>query len=908
MAQTDLLDIKRLFVPKGKKAYDLVEWTKKDSLITNPINNQVVFEQKDVEFPTDWSLNAINIVSQKYFSGTPGTNNREKSLKELINRVVDTIAEYGYENAYFEDRENLDSFREELKYVLATQRAAFNSPVWFNIGAKNREQQASACFILSVEDTMPSILNWFVEEGMIFKGGSGAGINISSIRSSLEKLSNSGGTASGPLSFMRGADASAGAIKSGGKTRRAAKMVILNVDHPDIIDFVWSKAREERKARDLQAAGWDMSLDGKDITSVQYQNANISVRVTDDFMKAVEDDLDWDLKAIKDNTVLKTLKAREIFHQIAEAAWECADPGLQFDTTINEWHTTPKAGRINGSNPCSEYMHLDNSACNLASINLLKYLDSDNTFMIEDFKHTVDLLITAQEILVGYSSYPTAKITKNARAYRELGIGYANLGALLMAQGLPYDSDEGRAQAAVITAIMTGEGYAMSAKLAHRVGPFSGFDQDSQTVFKILKKHQSALTQINPALVNEDLLNNANDVWYEANDLAKKFGVRNSQISLLAPTGTIGLMMDCDTTGIEPDLGLMKIKKLVGGGTMSIVNQTVPRALKSLGYSDNQIKDIIEYLDQEKTIINAPHLKDDDLMVFACSMGDNSIHYLGHVKMMAAVQPFLSGAISKTVNLPETATVEDIESLHLDAWKMGLKAVAIYRDNCKVAQPLSMAKKNQTNSDEEDNSVELKDKIILKGAVKRRLPRVRKSQTYKFQISDLKGYFTVSEFEDGKPGELFINVSKQGSTLSGLMDSMAISISHGLQYGVPLKSYVKTLRGTSFSPAGLTNDPEIQTTTSIVDYIIRRLALDYLNYDDQLELGLVSFESGLSSQQLEISDQAIQDDKDLESKSIKQVDSTLDINAPLCFNCGNQTQRSGSCYVCSSCGSTTGCS
>lgn len=908
MAQTDLLDIKRLFVPKGKKAYDLVEWTKKDSLITNPINNQVVFEQKDVEFPTDWSLNAINIVSQKYFSGTPGTNNREKSLKELINRVVDTIAEYGYENAYFEDRENLDSFREELKYVLATQRAAFNSPVWFNIGAKDREQQASACFILSVEDTMPSILNWFVEEGMIFKGGSGAGINISSIRSSLEKLSNSGGTASGPLSFMRGADASAGAIKSGGKTRRAAKMVILNVDHPDIIDFVWSKAREERKARDLQAAGWDMSLDGKDITSVQYQNANISVRVTDDFMKAVEDDLDWDLKAIKDNTVLKTLKAREIFHQIAEAAWECADPGLQFDTTINEWHTTPKAGRINGSNPCSEYMHLDNSACNLASINLLKYLDSDNTFMIDDFKHTVDLLITAQEILVGYSSYPTAKITKNARAYRELGIGYANLGALLMAQGLPYDSDEGRAQAAVITAIMTGEGYAMSAKLAHRVGPFSGFDQDSQTVFKILKKHQSALTQINPALVNEDLLNNANDVWYEANDLAKKFGVRNSQISLLAPTGTIGLMMDCDTTGIEPDLGLMKIKKLVGGGTMSIVNQTVPRALKSLGYSDNQIKDIIEYLDQEKTIINAPHLKDDDLMVFACSMGDNSIHYLGHVKMMAAVQPFLSGAISKTVNLPETATVEDIESLHLDAWKMGLKAVAIYRDNCKVAQPLSMAKKNQTNSDEEDNSVELKDKIILKGAVKRRLPRVRKSQTYKFQISDLKGYFTVSEFEDGKPGELFINVSKQGSTLSGLMDSMAISISHGLQYGVPLKSYVKTLRGTSFSPAGLTNDPEIQTTTSIVDYIIRRLALDYLNYDDQLELGLVSFESGLSSQQLEISDQAIQDDKDLESKSIKQVDSTLDINAPLCFNCGNQTQRSGSCYVCSSCGSTTGCS
>jgi len=918
MSQLDLVAIKRLFVPKDQKAYDRIEWGRRDSLIINPMTNEVVFEQKDVEFPTDWSLNAINIVSQKYFSGTPGTSSREYSLKTLINRVVDTISDYGFENSYFDNKEEQENFREELKFVLATQRAAFNSPVWFNIGVNDRTQQASACFILSVEDTMPSILNWYVEEGMIFKGGSGAGINLSSIRSSYEGLSDSGGTASGPLSFMRGADASAGAIKSGGKTRRAAKMVILNVDHPDILEFIWSKALEERKARDLSLAGWDMSLNGKDITSIQYQNANISVRVTDDFMEAVENDSDWELKAVTDGSVIKKVKAKDLFRQIAEASWECADPGMQFDTTINKWHTTPKAGRINGSNPCSEYMHLDNSACNLASLNLLKYLSDDNTFMVEEFKHTVDLLITAQEILVGYSSYPTSKISKNARAYRELGIGYANLGALLMAQGLPYDSDEGRAQAAVITAIMTGEGYTVSAKIAHRVGPFSGFDQDKEAVYKVLKMHQAALSSIDPALVKEDLLSSAVEVWDEANNLAKKFGVRNSQISLLAPTGTIGLMMDCDTTGIEPDLGLTKVKKLVGGGTMMIVNQTVPRALHYLGYTKNQIKDIVEYLDQEKTIINAPHLKTEHLDVFACSMGDNSIHYLGHVKMMAAVQPFLSGAISKTVNMPENVSVEEIEKLHLDAWKMGLKAVAIYRDNCKVAQPLSMATKNSDSVNPEDHN-KSNDKIVLKGAVKRQLPRVRKSQTYKFTVSDLKGYFTVSEYPDGKPGELFINVSRQGSTLSGLMDSLAISVSHGLQYGVPLKSYVKTLRGTSFSPSGLTNDPDIPTTTSLVDYIIRRLSLDYLSYDDQLELGLVDFLPDHSNQQLTIDHQLSDGDELIlntsqelsnESKVDLSVKENIitDINAPLCFNCGNQTQRSGSCYVCLSCGSTTGCS
>ncbi len=919
MAQVESINLKRMFVPQDKKAYDLVTWTKKDSIIINPQSSTPVFEQKDVEFPDDWSLNAINIATQKYFTGTPGTEQRESSLKDLINRVVDTITKHGVDEGYFDNNVESENFREELKYILATQRAAFNSPVWFNIGVPERTQQASACFILSVEDSMSSILNWYVEEGMIFKGGSGSGVNLSSIRSSYERLSKSGGTASGPLSFMRGADASAGAIKSGGKTRRAAKMVILNVDHPDILEFIWSKAREERKARDLQAAGWDMSLDGKDITSIQYQNANISVRVTDEFMQAVESDSDWDLKAVTTGKVVKTVKARDIFHQISEASWECADPGMQFDTTINKWHTTPKAGKINGSNPCSEYMHLDNSACNLASINLLKYLKDDNSFAIDEFKHTVELLFTAQEILVGYSEYPTSRITKNAKAYRELGIGYANLGALLMAQGLPYDSDEGRAQAAAITALMTGHAYSVSAKIANRVGPFTGFDKDKEGIIKVLTMHQAAISAINVGLVSEDLLNAASNAWDEAVELAKQYGLRNAQASLLAPTGTIGLMMDCDTTGIEPDLGLVKVKKLVGGGNMAIVNQTVPIALKALDYSLAQVKEIIQYIDIEKTIVGAPHLQDKHLPVFACSMGDNSIHYLGHVKMMAAVQPFLSGAISKTVNLPEEASIEDIEKLYIDSWKMGLKAVALYRDNCKVAQPLSMAKKDTNNVQEESVS---DNKIILKGAIRRQLPRVRTSKTYKFQVSDLKGYFTVGQYEDGMPGELFISASKQGSTLSGLMDSFAISVSHGLQYGVPLKSYVKTLRGTSFAPFGITNDPEIKTASSIIDYIARRLALDYLSFDDQIELGIMSIdEVSLEEKKSQVTMAEIPSESNLtsgissnqvanilEENVIKDIKIIVDTNAPLCFNCGNQTQRSGSCYVCGSCGSTTGCS
>jgi ribonucleoside-diphosphate reductase alpha chain len=926
MGQTTSLGVERLFTPKKSKAYDQLKWTKRDSIISNPMTGKNVFEQLGIDFPEGWSLNAVNIVAQKYFSGTPGSPQREGSLRHLIDRVVDTVTRQGVQEGYFENDVEAEDFREELKYILATQRAAFNSPVWFNIGVPERSQQASACFILGIEDTMPAILNWYVEEGMIFKGGSGSGINISPIRSSVEQLGKSAGTASGPLSFMRGADASAGAIKSGGKTRRAAKMVILNADHPDIEEFIDSKMIEERKARDLQSMGWDMSLDGKDAFSVQYQNANISMRVTDEFMNAVENDQNWDLRAVTNGKPVKTVKARDLFRKFAEAAWECADPGMQFDTIINKWHTTPKQGRINGSNPCSEYMSLDNSACNLASINLLKYLKDDDTFDIKSFIHTVELIFTAQEILVGYSEYPVESIAKTAKAYRQLGIGYANLGALLMALGLPYDSAEGRAIAASITALLTGQSYATSAKIANRVGAFAGFAKDREGMLNVLRMHRAEVSKIDASLVSEDLLSAAASAWDEAVELGELYGVRNSQASVLAPTGTIGLMMDCDTTGIEPDLGLVKVKKLVGGGTMHIVNQTVPRALKNLGYSKPQIDAIVAYIDVEKTIIGAPELNKEHLAVFACSMGDNFIHYTGHVKMMAAVQPFLSGAISKTVNMPEEATVEDIEQIHLDSWKMGLKAVAIYRDNCKVAQPLSMAKKAGSEAETPAAVSVADDRIVLNGAVRRKLPRVRSSKTYKFSIADLKGYFTVGEYEDGTPGEMFISTSKQGSTLSGLMDSFAMTFSHGLQYGVPLKSYVKSLRGASFAPNGITNDPDIRTASSITDYIVRRLALDYLSFDDRLELGLASLDdmempsesqttllaeeptssvpSAATSSKTDVV--AVSEAPALPTAEAKAT--VQDSTAPLCYNCGNQTQRAGSCYVCSSCGSTTGCS
>jgi ribonucleoside-diphosphate reductase alpha chain len=929
MGQATNSSVARYFTEPKTKAYDMLEWVNRDAGIKNPFTSEAVFEQKGVEIPATWSLNALNIVAQKYFTGTPGSKDRETSLRHLIDRVVDTIVRQGSQEGYFDSAEEAETFREELKYVLATQRAAFNSPVWFNIGVPERAQQASACFILSVDDTMPSILQWYTDEGMIFKGGSGSGVNVSPIRSSKEVLGKSAGRASGPLSFMRGADSVAGAIKSGGKTRRAAKMVIMNVDHPDIEEFIWCKSIEEDKARVLQESGFDMSLDGKDIFSVQYQNANNSVRVTDDFMRAVENDLDWDLKAVRTGKKVQTVRARDVWRQVAEASWKCADPGMQFDTTINKWHTTPNAGRINASNPCSEYMSLDNSACNLSSINLLHYLNDDFSFDIEAFKHTVELMFTSQEILVGYSEYPTPRITKTAKAYRQLGIGYANLGAMLMAQGLPYDSDEGRAQAAAVTALMTGHSYTTSAKIARKVGPFAGFHKDRDGMLEVLRMHREAVNGIDASFVAEDLLNAATQSWDEANELAELYGVRNSQASLLAPTGTIGLMMDCDTTGIEPDLGLVKVKKLVGGGTMSIVNQTVPRALRALGYTGEQVNDIVAYIDTEKTILGAPHLQKKHEPVFACSMGDNAIHYLGHVKMMSAVQPFLSGAISKTVNMPADATIEDVEQLHLDSWKMGLKAVAIYRDNSKVAQPLSMAKKDDDQKDvaakPEVVAVETlidNSRIVVKGAVRRELPRVRNSRTYRFELSDLEGYFTVGEFEDGAPGELFVNVSKQGSTLSGVMDSFAISISQGLQYGVPLKRYVKSFRGSSYAPSGITDDKDIRTASSITDYIFRRLALDYLSFDDRLELGLANFDD-MPEAQTSLLEEAVITTRGNEKIVFEEVILTAesdsmspqaqkaaapDSTAPLCYNCGNQTQRAGSCYVCSSCGSTTGCS
>ncbi len=717
------------------------------------------------------------------------------------------------------------------------------------------------CFILSVDDSMDSILNWYREEGIIFKGGSGAGVNLSSIRASVERLQG-GGTASGPVSFMRGADASAGTIKSGGKTRRAAKMVILNDDHPDIEDFIWCKALEERKARVLRDGGFDMDLDGSDSFSIQYQNANNSVRVTDEFMQAVLDDADWALTARTDGSAVRIVKARDLFRQIAHAAWECADPGMQFDTTINRWHTAPNAGRINGSNPCSEYMHLDNSACNLASINLLKYLREDDSFDTEAFNATVDVVFTAQEILVGNADYPTEKIAENSRRYRELGLGYANLGALLMAQGLPYDSDDGRAWAASITALMTGHAYAVSARTASRMGPFAGFHADREAMLNVLQMHRTEVAKIDEELVPMDLLSAAQEAWDDAVELGEQFGVRNSQASVLAPTGTIALMLDCDTTGVEPDLGLVKTKKLVGGGTMSIVNQTVPRALARLGYMPEQIDDIISYIDEHKSIVGAPHLTADHMPVFACSMGDNTIHYTGHIRMLGAVQPFLSGAVSKTVNVPEEVTVEDIEQLHLDAWRLGIKAVAIYRDNCKVAQPLSTTKKEGGDIAPPGSDAEARDRAavariaeleaaltqaqnqsrdtVVVGAVRERLPRRRKSNTFSFRVADCEGYVTVGEYDDGRPGEVFMKVSKQGSTLAGFMDAFSISVSLGLQHGVPLSTYVRKYSNMRFEPAGITDDPELRIATSLMDYIFRRLAVDYLPLEEREELGVLS--------------------------------------------------------------------
>jgi len=932
------LGLDRLFTSVGVDPYDEVVWERRDARITNWKDGAVAFEQRDVEFPVSWSVNAANIVAQKYFRGTLGTPERESSLRQVVDRVVDTIARWGREGGYFVDDVEAAAFSDELKFILVTQRAAFNSPVWFNIGVKGVPQQAAACFILAVDDTMDSILNWYREEGVIFKGGSGSGINLSKIRSSVELLQG-GGTASGPVSFMRGADASAGTIKSGGKTRRAAKMVVLNADHPDIEEFIWCKVKEEAKARVLRDNGFDMDLDGSDSFSIQYQNANNSVRVTDEFMEAVREDADWGLVGVTTGEVLRTVRARDLWHQIAQAAWECADPGLQFDTTINRWHTAATTGRINASNPCSEYMHLDNSACNLASINLLKYLDTDGRFDVDAFRHTIDMVFTAQEILVGRADYPTEKIAQTSRDFRQLGIGYANLGALLMALGLPYDSPEGRAWAAAITSLLTGHAYATSARTASRMGAFAGFAENEEHMLRVLRMHRDASYGIDGAeMAPADLLEAGQHAWECAVRDGEEFGVRNSQSSVLAPTGTIALMMDCDTTGIEPDLGLVKMKKLVGGGTMSIVNQTIPRALTRLGYRPEQVDEIIAYIDTEKSIIGAPHLSPEHLAVFACSMGDNTIHYEGHVRMMGAVQPFLSGAISKTVNMPQEAKVEDVEALHQLSWELGLKAVAIYRDNCKVAQPLSTAKKGDVSAAAPEVVTATVEKLVEKivhRPVRQKLPRSRRGRTFEFRVADCKGFATIGEYDDGRPGEMFLTVSKQGSTLSGIMDAFAKSISYGLQYGVPLRAFVEAFTNMRFEPAGMTDDPDIRFASSIMDYLFRRMALEYLSYDERAELGIFTIDErkqptlpGVEESVIETSTGTeivadpksvpsageLADQMELGSLAPTPEDNTPAAgvirrhDAPMCMQCGVAMIPAGSCHACPSCGSTSGCS
>ncbi|HEX3795092.1 MAG TPA: vitamin B12-dependent ribonucleotide reductase [Acidimicrobiales bacterium] len=959
--QRSEIGIRRHFTTEGVHPYDEVRWERRDARITNYRDGKVAFEQLGVEVPESWSVNATNILSQKYFRGTLNTSEREWSLKQVADRVADTLTAWGLKDGYFVDDEEAQIFNHELKYLIIHQKAAFNSPVWFNIGVPGVPQQGSACFILAVEDQMDSILNWYTEEGIIFKGGSGAGVNLSKIRSSHELLKG-GGTASGPVSFMRGADASAGTIKSGGKTRRAAKMVILDIDHPDVEDFVWCKAIEERKARVLRDAGFDMDLDGADSHSTQYQNANNSVRVTDEFMEAVIDGTDWNLLARTDGSVVRTVPARDLFRQIAHSAWECADPGLQYDTTINRWHTAPLAGKINGSNPCSEYVHLDNSACNLASLNLLTFLDDNDEFDVEGFKAGVQVMFTGQEIIVGNADYPTEKIGETTRAFRELGIGYANLGALLMAQGLPYDSDAGRAWAAAITALLTGHAYATSARTAARMGPFAGFHDNAEAMIKVLRMHQAEASRIDEEVVPPELLSAAQESWDEAVELAEQYGVRNSQASVLAPTGTIGLLMDCDTTGVEPDLGLVKTKKLVGGGTMSIVNQTIPRALTKLGYGPDQSDEIVAYINEHMSILGAPHVRPEHLPVFACSMGDNTIHYSGHIRMMGAVQPFISGAISKTVNLPEDVSVEDVEQLHIDAWRLGIKAVAIYRDNCKVAQPLSTTKKEGVSEGGDTapagSAAEAKDRAVTEriaeleaalvherqrktesvvvGAVRERLPRRRNSKTFAFRVADCEGYVTVGEYEDGRPGEVFINVSKQGSTLAGIMDAFSISLSLGLQHQVPLATYVRKYTNMKFEPAGITDDAELRIATSLVDYIFRRIALDYLTLEERTDLGILSTSERMQPtlpgvEEMATPSVSLTDDGASASSGASTpaphpefVTPTLSASpgavgnqplaraeqrdAPYCYSCGDAMQRAGSCYVCGSCGTTSGCS
>ncbi len=920
-------------------AADHVIWERRDARLVDHRDGSVAFEQLRVEVPASWSQNATNILAQKYFRGALGTPSRESSLRQVAGRIVGAITAWGERDGYFADRSEAEAFSAELAHLLYAQKAAFNSPVWFNIGVDGVPQQASACFILSVDDTMESILEWYAEEGRIFKGGSGAGVNLSRIRASSEPL-RGGGTASGPVSFMRGADASAGTIKSGGKTRRAAKMVVLDADHPDVGDFIWCKAREERKSRALAAAGFDMGVDGADISSIQYQNANNSVRVTDEFMRAAVDGGDWELRARLDGAVVERVPARSLLRQMAQAAWECADPGVQFHSTINLWHTAATTGPITASNPCSEYVHLDDSACNLASLNLLAFLGDDDEFDVDGFRHAVRVLFTAQEILVGNADYPTPAITRTTKAFRQLGLGYANLGGLLMALGLAYDSDEGRAMAAAVTALMTGEAYLTSARLAARMGPFAGYGENREHMLRVLEMHRAATSEIDEEIAPTRLLEVAQIAWDAACDQAAVHGVRNSQATVLAPTGTIGLLMDCDTTGIEPDLALVKQKRLVGGGTMEIVNRTIPRALRRLGYDDADAQRVLDHISKHRSVATAP-LSEEHRRVFACSLGDGAIAWQGHVKMMAAVQPLLSGAISKTVNMPEDATVEDVERVFRMSWRLGLKAVAVYRDNCKVDQPLNAASGARdrgghgsaaargSGGPAPDADPDVGQAAATIGEpVRRRLPRTRSSRTFEFRVADCKGFVTVGEYDDGRPGEIFVRVSKQGSTLAGIMDAFAISLSYGLQYGVPLSAFAETFVGMRFEPAGITDDSEIRIASSLIDYLFRKLAVMYLPPQERASLGIYTTAERIQPTLPGLEEQTIVTEQGHEippdppsvpspaqfaaqlatAGSEPLGDRPASSGAPFCMTCGVTMQRSGSCYVCSGCGTSSGCS
>jgi ribonucleoside-diphosphate reductase alpha chain len=923
------VSVPRRFTAAGEHPFDCVEWEIRDAVIGDPANP--AFDQRGVEFPATWSQNATNIVAQKYFRGRVGSPERETSVRQMIGRVAGTIAGWGREGGYFASDDDAKAFEDELTHILLHQMAAFNSPVWFNVGFEE-QPQCSACFILSVEDTIESILAWNTKEGMIFRGGSGSGINLSRIRASREHLSK-GGLASGPVSFMRGADAWAGTIKSGGKTRRAAKMVVLDVDHPDILDFIWCKAREEEKAAALRDAGFDMRLDSEAFASIQYQNANNSVRVTDEFMERAERGEEWELTARVDGSVVDRVNARELLEQLSDAAWRCADPGVQYDTTINEWHTCPNSGRINASNPCSEYMHVDDSACNLASLNLMKFRRADGSFDVEGFEHAVDVVILAQEIIVSPSSYPTEEIGRNARAFRQLGLGYANLGALLMANGLAYDSDEGRTLGGAITALMTGRAYRTSAEVAGATGPYERYEENRDPHNHVMRKHRRAAYSIDDDLCSDtELLDAARGAWDEAVEIGERNGYRNAQATVLAPTGTISFLMDCDTTGIEPDFSLVKFKELVGGGQMTIVNRTVPLALETLGYSPQQIEQIEAYLAEQGTIVGAPGLADEHLPVFDVAVGQRAISPMGHIKMMAAAQPFISGAISKTVNLPESTSVEDIAGVYTDGWKLGLKALAIYRDGSKTAQAL------KTDAGEKEDASAEAAVDEPPRPVRRRMPRERQSLTHKFSVGGHEGYITAGEYEDGSLGEVFLtDVGKEGSTIKGLMNAFATAISIGLQYGVPLETLVRKFAYVRFEPEGYTGNPEIPFAKSMPDYIMRWLAARYGDADLHEELGILTPEvrarkaaqetlmrddtagpadpaasaepangtsggNGSAKPEAKPAASALTD----EPPAIPAKLQGLDLG-PACAQCGGMMQRTGSCYTCSSCGNNTGC-